>query len=115
MAVSMYFPDKELLKSGNALGTAEYFGYTLRSEVGNYTKEAEMPLNNETDPCVRQYSGNQPAIADTAHEKGIKVFACTITPNGIAEKGNTQDREKLRREINQWMRTARITGTSAKI
>lgn len=231
LAVSMYFPDKELLKSGSSLGTAEYGGYTLRSEIGNYTKTADMPLNNETDAFVRQAGGDQAAdaplfrsldiltkegynvamlgdsitqmcywykpltkrlyeaypgristgnqgiggsrmcydspvpfftmfgdaaykrfldevitisglkyvmvalggndlgiagtdlagveemltmeqyqeacktIVKAAHEKGVKVYACTITPNEIQERGNTQDREDLRREINRWLCT----------
>ncbi len=230
LAVSMYFPDEELLKSGSSLGTAEYGGYTLRSEIGNYTRVADMPLNNETDAFVRQAGGDQAAdaplyrsldvlteegcnvamlgdsitqmcywykpltkrlydaypgkistgnqgiggsrmcydspaafftmfgdasykrfldevitisglryvmvalggndlgiagtdlagmeemltmeqyqsacrtIVEAAHERGVKVYACTITPNVIQEKGNTWDREDLRREINQWIR-----------
>lgn len=229
MAVSMYFPDKELLKSGSSLGTAQYGGYTLRSEIGNYTEVADMPLNNETDAFVRQAGGDQAAdaplfrsldvltekgcsvamlgdsvtqmcywykpltkmlyetypgeistgnqgiggarmcydspalfqtmfgdagykrfqdevvtisglkyvmlalggndlgiagtemagedemltmeqyqsacrtIVEKAHENGIRVYACTITPSVIQEKGNTQDRDDLRREINRWI------------
>lgn len=231
LAVSMYFPDKELLKSGSSLGTADYGGYTFRSEIGDYTKVAEMPLNNETDKAVREISGDQPAdapmfrsldilteegynvamlgdsitqmcywykplterlykaypgkiatgnqgigggrlcydspapvldmfgdagykrfldevvtinglkyvmvslgvndlgmaggglagldemvtmeryqsayaaIVEAAHEKNVKVYACTITPNAVQDTGYTQERETLRREINQWIRT----------
>lgn len=234
LAVSMYFPDKELLKSGSSLGTAEYGGYTLRSEIGNYTRTADMPLNNETDAFVRQAGGDQAAdaplfrsldilteegcnvamlgdsvtqmcywykpftkrlydafpgkistgnqgiggsrmcydspasfftmfgdaaykrfqdevltlsglkyvlvsvggndlgiagtdiagveemltmeqyqsacrtIVEAAHKKGVKVYACTITPNEIQEKGNTADREILRREINHWIKTTEL-------
>lgn len=230
LAVSMYFPEKTMLKSGSALGTAVFGGYTLRSEIGDYTREAEMPLNNGTDEWIRQMAGDQAAdaplfrsldvltpngkcvamlgdsvtqmchwykplteriyaaypgsiatgnqgvggsrmcfdspmksfgtmfgeagykrfqdevatlpglkyvmvalggndlglggtetaefgdmltfeqyqeayrsIVSTAHDMGVKVIACTVTPNRVSEVGHTEDREALRRKINDWI------------
>lgn len=43
-----------------------------------------------------------------AHEKGLKIFGCTLTPfeDTKLEKFYSPEKEKLRQAVNQWIRTS---------
>jgi lysophospholipase L1-like esterase len=48
-------------------------------------------------------------LADRAHERGIKVFGCTLTPfEGTLAKGYySPEKEAIRQKYNAWIRTTK--------
>jgi lysophospholipase L1-like esterase len=48
-------------------------------------------------------------LADRAHERGIKVFGCTLTPfEGVPAKGYySPEKEAIRQKYNAWIRTTK--------
>ncbi len=75
------------------------------NDIGRLANSRMMGPEDEISAQNLEHALKQ--IADRAHERGIKVYAATLTPYGGAgywsEKG-----EQVRKDYNNWMRTSGV-------
>jgi lysophospholipase L1-like esterase len=77
---------------------------TLLEGVNDIGRGKNVPADRvTTEDLIAGYR----QIIDRAHAHGIKVIGCTLTPNEGYALYWTDEGEKVRVAVNQWVRTSR--------